>query len=382
MRNRSFGARCATAALILAAFALAAPASAAADDGASGSFEILSVQSGVMQLSITVSPGSAACEVGFGGISDCDWYAYVDVENAPGGNCQLYAPSDPSGDLGSQTNGDPQTAQEPLITQVASGQCMLTLRYVDISGANDVLAQQPYTFPSPAAIFTDVTGTASGTGPFLATASATLSEPICPSDGACSWFGFVVAEPASTGCPASIDPGSGPAPVWVGAVLDGPGAENADLSQVWNTAAGPLVWCGYIDGPGAPEAGAGLFGQATYTPPASQPPPSSPAPTATPQPKYTMTLANIRTWALSAVLDQFYGGRGSTKLTAFRTTGCKKLGSGRFRCIVSWRKKPYTFAGTVTTGHVNVNTGHFEFGFSLTRRNLKTGARKHINVAY
>ena len=212
MRNRSFGARWATAALILAVFALAAPASAAADDGASGSFEILSVQSGVMQLSITVSPGSAACEVGFGGISDCDWYAYVDVENAPGGNCQLYAPSDPSGDLGSQTNGDPQTAQEPLVTQVASGQCMLTLRYVDISGANDVLAQQPYTFSSPAAIFTDVTGTASGTGPFLATASATLSEPICPSDGACSWFGFVVAEPASTGCPASIDPGSGPAP--------------------------------------------------------------------------------------------------------------------------------------------------------------------------
>ena len=134
---------------ILAVFALAAPASAAADDGASGSFEILSVQSGVMRLSITVSPGSAACEVGFGGISDCDWYAYVDVENAPGGNCQLYAPSDPSGDLGSQTNGDPQTAQEPLVTQVASGQCMLTLRYVDISGANDVLAQQPYTFPLP-----------------------------------------------------------------------------------------------------------------------------------------------------------------------------------------------------------------------------------------
>jgi hypothetical protein len=224
-------------------------------------------------------------------------------------------------------------------------------------------------------------------GSLLATASVTLSEPICPSNGACAWFGFVVAEPASTGCPAAIDPGYGPAPVWVGQVLDGPGTVSAVLSQGWNTVAGSLVWCGYIDGPGAPGVGAGLFGQATYTSPPAQPSlpsASSPAPAATPRPKpkYAMTLANIRSWALSAVLDQFYAGRARTKLTSFRAAGCTKLSSGRFRCKVAWTKKPYAFTGTVTMGNVNARTGHFQFGLTLTRRDLKTGARKHIHVTY
>lgn len=290
MRGWSFGARCAIAALVIAAcLSFMAPTSAVADDGATGSFQVLSVQNGIMHLSISVTPGSGACESVLG-VSVCDWYAFVDVESAPGGNCQLYATSDPSGSLSSQANADPQTAEEPLVTQVASGQCMLTLRYNDLSGSGQVLAQQPYTFPSPNASFTAVSGNTSSPGPFLlATASVTLSEPICPSDGACSWFGFVVAEPASTGCPAAVDPGYGPTAVWVGQVLDGPGTESASVSQVWNTAAGPLLWCGYIDGPGAPGAGAGLFGQATYTPPSlpAAPSPSSPAPTPTPKPKYT-----------------------------------------------------------------------------------------------
>jgi hypothetical protein len=81
-------------------------------------------------------------------------------------------------------------------------------------------------------------------------------------------------------------------------------------------------------------------------------------------------------------VDYFYRGRGNTKLTAFRVKSCKKLSSGRFRCSVSWQKRPYAFAGAVTMGGVNPRTGSFQFGFSLTRRNLKTGARKHINVAY
>jgi hypothetical protein len=62
-----------------------------------------------------------------------------------------------------------------------------------------------------------------------------------------------------------------------------------------------------------------------------------------------------------AAVDKFYGARGSTKLTGFRVHGCKKLSSGRFRCNVSWQKKPYTYTGSVTMGNVNAKTGHFRF---------------------
>ena len=388
MRKGPFGTSFVRAVLAVAVLiALAVPASAGASTGATGSFQILGVQNGLMQLSVTVNPGPGACEP-LGSIEDCDWYAYVDVENAPGGNCQLYASSDPSGTLSSQTNSDPQTAQELLDTQVASGRCILTLLYNDISGDHEVLAQQPYTFPAPAATFSGVSGGTPVAGTIIASVSATLSEPICPSDGACAWFGFVVAKPASSGCPQEIDPGFGPAPVWVGPVLDSPGTESAVLTQDWNIGAGPLLWCGYIDGPGVPGTGAGLVGQATYTPPpppvsSSPSSPSSPtAPTATPEPKYTMTLANIRAWALSAVLDRFYGARARTELKAFQLKGCKRLTSGRFRCGVSWQKTPYAFTGNVTVGNLDGQTGRFRFGFSLTRRNARTGVRKHISVSY
>jgi hypothetical protein len=265
MRRRLFGVRRAGAVLaVLTGLAMTSPASAS-PAGASGSFQVLGVQNGVMQLSVTVNPGPGACE-SIGSTLACDWYALVDVESAPGSSCTLYATSDPSGTLGSQANGAPQTAQVPLVTQVASGNCLLTLRYNDLAGTQ-VLAQQPYSFPGPAATFSGVTGTTPLAGDLVASASVTLSEPICPSDGACAWFGFVIAEPASVGCPAAITPGSGPAPIWVGDVLDSPGTESATLSQGWNLSSGPLLWCGYIDGPGAPGAGAGLFGQATYTRP-------------------------------------------------------------------------------------------------------------------
>jgi hypothetical protein len=371
--------------VLLASLALLlVPASAAATGGASGSFQILGVQNGVMQLSVTVTPGPGACE-SLGGIADCDWYAVVDVENAPGGNCQLYATSDPSGTLGSQTNGDAQTAQEPLDTQVAAGQCMLTLQYNDISGDSEVLAQQAYTFPAPTATFSGVSGTTPVADSVIASASVTLSEPICPSDGACAWFGFVLAEPASSGCPAELAPDSGPAAVWVGSVLDSPGTENATVSQEWDISSGPLLWCGYIDGPGVPGSGAGLVGQATYTPPTptqSTPQPSPQSPTSTPKPEFTMTLGNIRKWAWSAAVDRFYGARSATKLSAFRVSNCKRLSTGRFRCNVSWQKKPYAFAGTVTMGNLNGTTGHFEFGFSLNRRNMSTGTTTQVKVAY
>lgn len=375
---------------LVASLALAGPASAAASDGASGFFHVLNVQNGIMHLLVSVTPGSGACQP-LGSINDCDWYAYVDVESAPGGNCALYATGDPSGTLSSQTDANPQSASEPLDAQVASGQCMLILRYDDLSGASQILAQQPYTFPSPSATFTDVNGTppvaGSLFGSLSASASVVLSEPVCPSDGACSWFGYVIIEPASVGCPAEIAPGAGPTPVWVGDVLDSPGTEGATLSHGWSITAGPLLWCGYIDGPGVQGSGASLVGQATYTSPFAGPPPPpvpppAPAPTSKPKPKYTMTLANIRGWAWSAAVDQFYRARASTRLTAFRVRGCTKSGSGRFRCTVSWRKNLYAFAGTVTMGGLNGRTGHFEFGFSLTRRNTMTGTRKSITVRY
>ena len=98
--------------------------------------------------------------------------------------------------------------------------------------------------------------------------------------------------------------------------------------------------------------------------------------------KYVITSSNVRAWAWAAVVDQFYGARSATKLTAFRVTHCAKQRSGRFRCHVSWRKSQYAFAGTVTAGSVNPRTGQFKFGFSLLRRNTHTGAKKRVNLAY
>lgn len=94
-----------------------------------------------------------------------------------------------------------------------------------------------------------------------------------------------------------------------------------------------------------------------------------------------MTLGNIREWVWSAVIDQFYGPRHATKVTAFRVAHCAKQRSGRFRCGASWKRKPYAFAGTVTIGSLNPSTGRFRSGFSLVRRNTLTGA-KRVNLAY
>jgi hypothetical protein len=130
-----------------------------------------------------------------------------------------------------------------------------------------------------------------------------------------------------------------------------------------------------------------------YTPPTSEPAaPASPAAPST-QPtrpiaapvshaKYKMALGRLFNWAWSAVVDRFYGARGNTKLTALRVRSCRRLSNGHFRCNMSWQKRPYSFSGTVVMGDLNSKTGEFRFGFSLSRRNLGTGAKRRINVAY
>jgi hypothetical protein len=93
------------------------------------------------------------------------------------------------------------------------------------------------------------------------------------------------------------------------------------VSTDWSAANGPLVFCAYIDGPGEP--GIGLAGRLLFTP--SKPRPTITPPPHKPQPKYQMTLANIRGWARSAVLDALYRGR-SARLDAFAVRSCRKLG--------------------------------------------------------
>ena len=102
------------------------------------------------------------------------------------------------GRSGSQTDGDSQTAQVPLVASVASGACTLTLSYHDLLGSK-VLAQTPYAFPSPNATFQDVGASGQTQTTVSISANVVVSEPICPSDGACSWFGLVTVEPASSG---------------------------------------------------------------------------------------------------------------------------------------------------------------------------------------
>ena len=277
------------------------------------------------------------------------------------------------------------------MTSVVSGQCVLTLLYSNRAGQGQVLAQQLYTFPGPTATFSDLMVTQPLAGSWIFTGVATLSEPICPSSGACSWSGFVVVEPAGVGCPPALAPGSGPAALWAGPARDSPGTESGTVSEVWDWDTSPagFDWCGYIDGPGAPAAGAGLAGEWPVT---SPPPPVTPAPASPPtptssgapnsKPKYTMTLSNLRTWVWSAAVEQFYGSRTKTKLAVFRVKECRSLSSGRFRCTLSWQKKPYAFAGTATVGNLNPTTGSFRFGLSIVRRDQATGARKRINIPY
>jgi hypothetical protein len=123
-----------------------------------------------------------------------------------------------------------------------------------------------------------------------------------------------------------------------------------------------------------------------YIPPPSPeltpPPPAQTTPALKPHAKYTMTLGHLNDWAWSAVIDRFYGGRGSTKLSHFRVPNCSQLSNKRFRCGVSWRKRAYAFSGTVVMGDLNPKTGEFRFGFSLTRRTIRTAATKRIHVAY
>jgi hypothetical protein len=122
---------------------------ARADTTASGSIQVLGESNGLVQLSVSVTPGSGACEM-IGGSNDCDWYAYVDVEPAAGSNCELYYSCDDSGTLSSQTDDDPQSEQSYLDAQVVTGMRVLTLRDADLShSSTTVLAQQPYTFEAP-----------------------------------------------------------------------------------------------------------------------------------------------------------------------------------------------------------------------------------------
>jgi hypothetical protein len=128
-------------------------------------------------------------------------------------------------------------------------------------------------------------------GPALTHNNFTLTEPICPSSGACARFGWVDREPPATGCPATLAAGADPAPEWVGPVLNWPGTETAYVTIVTDVSAAPFLWCGYIEGPGVPGSGGSLVGQVLVTPPPDAtagalptPPPATPTPGPAPSP--------------------------------------------------------------------------------------------------
>lgn len=365
------------------------PSVAVASDGATGSFQVLGLQNGAMSLSITVDPGSGACQ-SLNGKTNCDWSAYVEpVSYPPVGVCTMYPSADPSGALESHANAAPQTAQESMVTNVVSGECVLNLYYTDGAGQAQILAQELYRFPGPTATFSfsAFPEMPLGGGNWSVPATVTLSEPICPSSGGCSWFGFVITEPSGVGCPLTLAPGSGPTPLWTSPTLDAPGTESAEVSLAWNWNTSPsgFDWCGYINGPAAATTGAGLVGESpdTSAPPVPMPPPASinssrPAH----KPKYTMTLSDLPSWMRAVAVDNFYRARRTTRLAAFHVTDCRRQHDGRFRCRVSWRKHPYAFAGTVTVGDLDPTTGHFGFGLAIVRGDQATGTRKRIHVPY
>lgn len=101
-----------------------------------------------------------------------------------------------------------------------------------------------------------------------------------------------------------------------------------------------------------------------------------------PKPKPTMTLPDPPRWMRAVAADTFYRARRTTRLAAFHVTDCRRQHDGRFRCRVSWRKHPSTFAGTVTVGDLDLTTGHFGFGLTIVRRDQATGTTTRIHVRY
>jgi hypothetical protein len=281
--------------------------------------------------------------------------------------------------------GDVLTGQADLVSAIAEGSCTLDLNYIAGSGS-EVIASVPYTFPSEIASFVPA-GTVDGDS-VNAQASVFFEQPVDPEDGDSSWFGFVVPIAASAGgCPSTASTTSGAA--WVGDVQYQPGSESGLATTEWSVSKGTLDWCGYIDGPGTPGGAAGLLvGQSSYTPSALPTTPTTSKPTtstptkSSPTPKYTLTVATAKTWADSAIDDQFYKANYKTKLTGLKVSDCEKLQNGRVQCAVAWTKAPYSYKGTTQMGSLNAETGRFRFQFTLTRTTTATGAKKRLSIPY
>lgn len=123
----------------------------------------------------------------------------------------------------------------------------------------------------------------------------------------------------------------------------------------------------------------------TVVAPAAPPPTPPPAPTPTPAPappspptvpssppkavaRYSLAIANARTWMRYATIDWLYHGRARTKLRRFRVHGCTQTRPRRIECRLSWRQGPYRWSGTLTVGSVNARTGAFSYGGRVARR--------------